>query len=66
MLFENIKGKVAEETVSNTKEWVRIEVPPGQYTATVSAIASRKASVKKSVAVIKPGEHTKLDIALPM
>jgi flagellar hook assembly protein FlgD len=66
IVFENAQTKVPQESVSNAKEWVRIQVPPGQYTATISATAGGKQVVRRTVINIKPGEHTKQEIPLPI
>jgi len=66
ILLEGIQGKIAEDTVKNTKEWIRLQIIPGQYVGTITASAAGKPIAKKSLLVVKPGEHAKVDVPLPI
>jgi hypothetical protein len=65
ILLEGTQGKIAEDTVKNTKEWIRLQIIPGQYIGTVTASSTGKPFVKKQVLTVKPGEHSKVDGTLP-
>jgi hypothetical protein len=65
VLWEGAHGQSARETVTDGEEWIRINVPPGQYSATVSGAIGGKPSSKKSVVILGPGESKKVDITLP-
>ena len=65
VLWEGAQGQIARETVTDGEEWIRINVPPGQYTTTVSAAVGGKPTSRKSVINIGPGENKKVEITLP-
>jgi hypothetical protein len=66
VLWEGTQGKIAEEAVNNAEEWIRINVPAGQYTATISSTIRGKPAAKKSVVVVNPGEHKQIEVTLPI
>jgi hypothetical protein len=66
VLWEGTQGKIAQETVNNAGEWIRINVPAGQYTATVSAAVGGKTIAKKTVVVVSPGEQKQVEVTLPI
>jgi flagellar hook assembly protein FlgD len=65
VLWEGAQGQIARETVTDGEEWIRINVPPGQYTTMVSATIGGKPTSRKSVVNVAPGESKKVDITLP-
>ena len=61
VILRGDKDTIAEDTVANSKKWVRVGVPPGQYTVTVTASIGGKPVLTASVVVVKPSEVTRLD-----
>jgi len=64
--WEGAQGQIVHDTVTDGEEWIRINVPPGQYTATVSATIGAKSTSRKSMVNVAPGESKKVEITLPM
>ena len=64
--WDGPQGQIAQEMVVNAQEWIRINVPTGQYIATVSATVAGKSIVKAVVINLKPGEQKKIEITLPI
>ena len=62
--LEGGSGKVAEETVVNSRNWVRINLRPGQYKLSVSAKVGGSPLVSAMVVHVKPGEVTRPEITL--
>jgi len=66
VLWEGSQGQIARDTVTDGEEWIRINVPPAQYTATVSATIGGKPTSRKSLVSVGPGESKKVAVTLPM
>src|SRR5262249_53578616 len=65
VLWEGAQGQITREAVTDGEEWIRINVPPGQYSATVTAAIAGKPTSRKSVVNLGPGESKKVEITLP-
>lgn len=65
VLWEGAQGQIARESVTDGEEWIRINVPPGQYSATVTAAIAGKPTARKSVVTLAPGESKKVEVTLP-
>lgn len=59
-------GLIADETITGSKTWVRLNLLPGQYQATVSATVGAKPISVTAAIIVKPGEITPLQISLPI
>src|SRR5262249_7264903 len=63
--IEGSQGKIAEERISNTKKWVKLNVAPGQYRVLVSTMVSGKPTSAAAAVIVKPEEVTRFEIPLP-
>jgi hypothetical protein len=63
--IEGSQGKIAEEKMSDTKKWVRINVAPGQYRILISAMINGKPASAATAVIVKPQEVTRFEIPLP-
>jgi hypothetical protein len=57
---------IADESVTGSKTWVHLNVAPGQYRVTVSAIVNTKLVATTAVVIVKPGEIAQPSISLPI
>jgi hypothetical protein len=66
VVVENESCTVANEEVTNSKTWARINTPPGHYKISVSGAAAGKPVGLSSVIDVKPGEAFKHSVELPL
>lgn len=64
--LEDAGGALADQSVTGTKTWVRLNLGPGQYRLTVSAAVGGKPASTTSAVVVKPGEIAQPAIPLPV
>jgi uncharacterized coiled-coil protein SlyX len=64
--LENGESSVAQESVTNSKTWVKLLLPPGQYKLTVNARTAGKPVSAACAVFIKPSEVAKPVITLPI
>jgi len=64
--LEDAGRVLADETVTGSKTWVRLSLSPGQYRLTVSAAMSGKPVSTTAAVIVKPGEISQPEIALPI
>ena len=64
--LEGASGVIADETMTGSKTWVRLNVIPGQYRLTVSATATGKPVSTTAAVIVKPGEIAPPQILLPL
>ena len=57
---------LAEEAVTGSQTWARLNLDPGQYLITVSAIAAGKPVAATAPVMVKPGEIATAQISLPI
>jgi len=55
----NESGKLGDETVTNAKSWVRLNLAPAQYSLTLTATFGGKPVAAHAVVEVKPGEIAK-------
>ena len=66
VLLEGQDGKVTAEKIAATKNWVRINVPPGQYKLSIGATAAGRRINTAAVIVVKSQEISKAEVSLPV
>jgi hypothetical protein len=64
--LEGASGVIADEAVTGSKTWVRLNLIPGQYQLTVSATVSGKPVSTTAAVIVKPGEVAPPQILLPL
>jgi hypothetical protein len=64
--LEDAGGALADESVAGSKTWVGLSLSPGQYRVTVSAGMSGKPVSTTAAVIVKPGEISQAEIALPI
>ncbi len=65
VLLENAAGTVADEAVTGSTTWVRLNVAAGQYRVTVRAKVGGKDAAATAAVIVKPGESATPEISLP-
>ena len=66
VLLESQDGKVTAEKIAAAKNWVRINVPPGQYKLSIGATAAGRRINTAAVIVVKSQEISKAEVSLPV
>jgi len=64
--LEGAAGTVADDAVTGSKTWVRLNLSPGHYQVTVSAAVSGKPISATAAVIVKPGEIAQSEISLPV
>jgi hypothetical protein len=64
--IEGAQGKIAEERISNTKKWVLINMPPGQYKVSIGATVAGKRTNTATAMIVKPQEITRAEVSLSL
>jgi hypothetical protein len=64
--LENAAAVVAQETLTGSKTWVRLDLPPAAYRITVSATAGGRTVSAVAAVMVKPGEVAAPQMALPL
>ena len=57
---------MAQEKITDTKKWVQIKVPPGQYKVSVGATVGGKRANTAAAILVKPQEVTRFEVSLPV
>lgn len=66
VLLEGAAGKVADDRLTGSKTWVRLNVSAGQYRVMVRGMVAGKAVAATAAVIVKPGESAVAEITLPV
>jgi hypothetical protein len=64
--LEDAANSIADEAVTGSKSWVRLNLAPGQYRLTVSASVGGKPLSTTAAVIVKPDDISQPQIALPL
>jgi hypothetical protein len=64
--LEDPTGTIAEEAVTGSKTWARLNLAPGQYRVSVKATAGGKPVSASAAVIVKPAEMVQAQISLPI
>jgi len=64
--LDGSRGPLAHQRVTNSKKWVYINIVPGQYRLSVSAIAGGKPVATAGVVIVNSREPAKPELPLPV
>jgi hypothetical protein len=64
--LESASAVVAQEVLTGSKTWARLDLPPAAYRVTVSATAGGRPIAAVAAVIVKPGEVAVAQIPLPL